>query len=141
MVYTATTQKGICGFLLFLQVATIFPIKNLGLLYFQIIFSIFLILCLFLTFEVKIDERTIHYKVSLMGRTFYKKTWGPNDLKQLKFTRIGWQTKSVVIQVKKGFNIRLSNFTPDQLFIDLLNFAKLNDVPIYKTKDYMILEK
>jgi hypothetical protein len=45
------------------------------------------------------------------------------------------------IQVKKGFYIRILHFNPDNVFLDLIDFANANGICISKTKDYLILEK
>jgi hypothetical protein len=59
----------------------------------------------------------------------------------MKIKRIGWNTKGAIIQVKKGFNIRVVNFTPNNVFFNLIDFANENGISISKTKDYLILEK
>ena len=46
-----------------------------------------------------------------------------------------------ILFFKLGFNIRIANFAPGDVFIDLINFANKNGISYSKTKDYCILEK
>ena len=96
---------------------------------------------IFIQFEFKIVDGYLTYQIFFLTMPIYKKVIYPNQIIQMKFKRIGWNTKGVIIQVKKGFNIRVVNFSPNNVFIDLIDFANKNGISISKTKDYLILEK
>ena len=142
MIYNARTQRGVLGFLLVITVASITMIKIYnGLLYFQILLALFILLSIFIQFRFVIDDGYLTYQILFFAMPIYKKLLFPNQILHMKFKRIGWTTKGAVIQVKRGFNIRVVNFAPDNVFIDLIDFANENGTSISKTKDYLILEK
>lgn len=142
MVYKANTQRGILVFLLLIT-ATSISIKDYsnGLLYFQIGLIVIILLSLFIQFKFKIDDGYLVYQILFMAMSIYEKEVSPNQIIQIKFKRLGWMTKGAIIQVKKGFNIRVVHFSPNNIFIDLIDFANENSISISKTKDYQILEK
>ncbi|WP_066254348.1 hypothetical protein [Neobacillus drentensis] len=142
MVYNAKTQRGILGFFLVIT-ATSISIKDFsnGMLYFQIGLIVFILLSLFIQFKFKIDDGYLVYQILFLAMPIYKKEVSPNQIIRIKFKRLGWMTKGAIIQVKKGFNIRVVHFSPDNIFVDLIDFANENSISISKTKDYRILEK
>ncbi len=73
--------------------------------------------------------------------TLYRKVVYTHQITKMKFKRVGWATKAAIIQVEKGLNIRVVNFVPNNVFVDLIDFANKYDISISKTKDYLILEK
>ena len=62
-------------------------------------------------------------------------------MKRITFKRVGWKTKLAVIKLEKGLSIRVSLFTPNTIYKDLLVFCNENNVEVKKTKDYLIIEK
>ena len=42
---------------------------------------------------------------------------------------------------KKGLMCRIVNFTPSNVFVDLITVSNEKGISIFKTKDYLILEK
>lgn len=142
MVYNARTQRGVLGFLLALTISSNTKINfSNGLLYFQISLVIFILLSIFIKFEFEIDDGYLTYQIFFLSIPIYKKVLYPKQIIQMKFKRIGWNNKGVIIHVKKGVNIRVVNFSSNSVFIDLINFANKNNISISKTKDYLILEK
>ncbi len=111
------------------------------MLYFQIGLIVFILLSLFIQFKFKIDDGYLVYQILFLAMPIYKKEVSPNQIIRIKFKRLGWMTKGAIIQVKKGFNIRVVHFSPDNIFVDLIDFANENSISISKTKDYRILEK
>lgn len=142
MVYNAKTQRGILGFFLVIT-ATSISIEDFSnrLLYFQVGLIVFILLSLFIQFKFKIDDGYLVYQILFLSMPIYKKEVSPNQINRIKFKRLGWMTKGAIIQVKKGFNIRVVHFSPDNIFVNLIDFANENSISISKTKDYRILEK
>ena len=142
MIYTARTQRKILGYylLLMILVVSINDYSN-WLLYFQIIFALVILGLLFITFIFEINEDYLEYRILFFNLPLYKTSIYPNQTIQIKFKRVNWYTKGAIIQVKKGFNIRIVNFSPSDVFKDLIDFANKNGISYSKTKDYLILEK
>ncbi|WP_117170121.1 hypothetical protein [Paraliobacillus sediminis] len=65
----------------------------------------------------------------------------PKHIDSVKFKRIGWGKKCVIVKNNTGLNFRISNFDPEIIYNDLLAFANAYSIPITKTKDYLILER
>jgi hypothetical protein len=142
LVYRAKTQRGILGLFLIITVTSI-SIKDFSnaWIYLQIGVIVFILLSFFIEFSFKIDEGFLIYQLLFMAVPIFKKVVSPNQIIRMKFIRVGWMSKGAIIQVKKGINIRVIHFSPDNILINLIDFANKNNIPIFKTKDYQILEK
>lgn len=142
MVYIAKTQRDALGCILLLLLSII-SVNDFSkwLLYFQILFSLIILGCIFIKFKMEINEDHLTYQILFFKFTIYKARISPNQTSQIKFKRISWYTKGAIIQVKKGCNIRIVDFSPDNVFKDLIDYANKNDIRYYKTNDYRILEK
>jgi len=142
LIYKAKTQRGILGFFLAITVAS-FSTENLsgGLLFFRILITVFILVAIFIQYKFKIDDGHLTYQILFLTVPIYKKVVYPNQIIQIKFKRVGWAKKATIIQVKKGVNIRLVNFVPNNIFGELINFANKYSISISKTRDYLILEK
>ena len=142
MIYSAKTQRGILGWILLLMIATIL-INDFSnwLFYFQLVFSLVILGLLFIKFTFVINEDYLTYQVLFFNLPLYKKRIYHNQTIQIKFKRVSWYSKGAIIQVKKGFNIRIVNFAPNDVFKNLLDFAIKNGISYSKTRDYLILEK
>ncbi len=141
LVYIAKTQRGILVWYLILMLLLIIKNNFSGwLLYVQIAFAVFVFITIFIQFMFKIVDGYLIYQLFFLTIPIYKKVIYPNQIIQMKFKRVGWVTKGVIIQVKRGFNIRVVNFVPGDVFGELINFANQYNIAISKTKDYLILE-
>ena len=146
MEYNARTQKGLLWtwvLILTGPLAFRFFIGDLVfdlLFYLRILFALFLLLSFFIRFRFVIDDGYLTFQTLFFSNPIYKKVLLPNQINEIKFIRFGW-TKYAVIKVKKGLNVRIANFTPSNVFNDLIEFADEEGIPIFKTKDYLRLEK
>jgi hypothetical protein len=142
LVYRAKTQRGILGLFLFITVTSISK-KDFSnaWIYLQIGVIVFILLSFFMEFSFKIDEGFLIYQLLFMAIPIFQKVVSPNQIIRMKFIRVGWMSKGAIIQVKNGFNIRVIHFSPDDILVNLIDFANKNNIPISKTKDYRILEK
>ncbi|UOQ48740.1 hypothetical protein MUN88_00835 [Gracilibacillus caseinilyticus] len=52
-----------------------------------------------------------------------------------------WAKKAAIIDVKKARNIRLSVLVPPKAYEYVAEFAENHDVSIFKTQDYLTLER
>lgn len=142
MVYIARTQRVLIGYLFLLIIFTIsINDFSIWLLYVQILFALLIFCSLFIKYKFEIKEDYLAYQILFFTLPIYKTKIHANQIIQIKFKRIGWVTKGVIIRRNKGFNIRIVNFTPNGVLTDLIDFAIKNDVSYSKTKDYIILEK
>ncbi len=146
MVYRGKAERGILLFLFALMVGLL--ITNVTgdnfskeLLYFHIVSLLFLIASFFIRYKLEIKEGYLIYQLLFLETSLYKRMIHPSQITQIKFVRFGWATKGAIIQSKKGLNIRIFKLEPNNVFLDILDYAFIHSIPIKKTKDYQILEK
>lgn len=141
MTYNAKTQRVVLFgyFLLLILLMTLN--KETWMLYILIPFAIVILVMIFVNFKLKIKDSLLTFQISAFSLSLYKKTVSSEQISNMKFKRVGWARKCVVVKKKKAFNFRITNFSPVSLYKDLIGFANKYDVPITKTKDYTILEK
>lgn len=142
MIYNATPQRAI---LLFFFVIAIWGMltsrDHPEMYYFLIPFSIFILATVLMQFEFKIGAGSMTFKILILTLTIYKKEVHFNQIVGMKFKRVGWGKKCVIVQNNKGLNFRITDFHPKKIYNDLIGFANEHDISIFKTKDYLILEK
>ena len=92
-------------------------------------------------FRFNIHEEDLVYEILIFNKSILKQRIFPEDIIQMKFTRVGWAKKAAKIKVNKGFDVRLAVLEPPIAYDHLIDFAKKHDITIVKTKDYLILER
>ncbi|PSL41783.1 hypothetical protein B0H99_10126 [Planomicrobium soli] len=92
-------------------------------------------------FKLTIYAEKMVYEILLVNKSIIKKKILPIHINQMKFIRVGWAQKAAIIKVKKGINVRLVVLEPPKAYDHLIEFATIHDIPIAKTKDYLILER
>jgi hypothetical protein len=142
MVYTATTHRGLLGFLLAIIVSSTIRYDSFadGIFYIQLLLAVFILVAIFIKFKIYMEDDYLTYQIVFFTKTIYQKTVYPNQINQIKFIRLGWKGKGAILQLKKGFNIRVVNFVPSNILNDLTQFANKNGILISQTKDYLNME-
>ncbi len=92
-------------------------------------------------FKLEMNKDHFVYHMQFFQITLFKRHIYPGQIKQLKFVRVGWNEKGAIIKVNKGFNIRLIVLDSQRAYDDVMGFAHDHEIPIFKTRDYLILEK
>ena len=145
MVYKVKTEGAILKKVLFLYVLSLPIISNFlskDIIYIYLgILGILIILASRIQFELTIGDGYLFDERVLFGKSLYKKRIDPKRIKKIKFILVGWKGKGAIIQIKKGFNISITHYTPDSVITDLMDFAQKYGIPIEKTKDFKVLEK
>ncbi|MCD5324350.1 MULTISPECIES: hypothetical protein [Pontibacillus] len=137
MTYTARTQRGVLAFFLAIAVGSITWVD----LYVQLVIALVILFCICLTFKLEMNERSLTFQVSFFNFRIYKREQTADQISHITLKRVGWTTKGAVVQIKKGMNLRISRFAPENVFEDLVGFADRNGIAVSKTKDYEVLEK
>ena len=109
--------------------------------FFQLLIPIALVIIIYLRFHLSFTTHQIEYKITISNITIYRKILNSENIKKIKFGRIGWSTKNAVVKVKGGFNFSVAYFNSEQLIRELEEFALTNNIKIQKTRDYQLLEK
>lgn len=141
MTYHANTQPIVQFSLFLLFISPMTLNQDTVMLYFLIPAAIAILATAFMDFKFKIMDGRLTFQIRVFSLSLYKKVVSHNQVNSMKFKRVGWAKKCVVVKNDKGFNFRIINFRPDTLYDDLIDFANEYDIHISKTKDYMILEK
>ena len=97
------------------------------------------ILCINYSFIIQ-DNKVI-YTIFFLSYPLYEKQVAPSHIKKVLFKRVNWKAKLAVIQLHKGFSVRVSYFKPGSVFHDLMTFCDTHHIQYEKTHDYTILEK
>ena len=101
----------------------------------------FVISTIFIKYSFTIKENELIYKISILNFNIYEKKMTSMNIKKIKFKRAGLKTKLAVIRLNKGISIRISLFTPSNVFQNLHTFSEKNKIQFELSKDYKILEK
>ncbi|WP_226677801.1 hypothetical protein [Mesobacillus jeotgali] len=109
--------------------------------FFQLLIPIALVLIIYLRFHLTLTSHQFEYKITISNITIYRKIFTSENIKKIKFRRIGWTTKNAVVKVRGGFNFSVAYFNSEQLIRELEEFALANHIEIQKTRDYQLLEK
>ncbi|WP_078380787.1 hypothetical protein [Sutcliffiella halmapala] len=141
MLYVARTQRGVLGFYLGITLLPIIINNFSNGIFVRILFILLILLAYLIQFKLKIEDGFITYQILLLTISIYQKKVSPNQIIEMKFKRVGWFKKGAIIQIKKGFNMRVVNFSPDDVLEELIKFANANDILITKNEGYMALEK
>ncbi|RSD23276.1 hypothetical protein [Mesobacillus subterraneus] len=136
MTYSVEKPKTIYIILILMLPALSFTDK---IIYFTTVFIILLISLLrsYLT----IHPEHLEYRMTIFKYTIYRIVLNKDNIKKIKFGRIGWSTKNAVIKVKGSFNISMTQFNKEEFVLELEQFAITHGIEVQKTKDYKLLER
>lgn len=143
MVYSAKTQRIIqCGFFLLMIQAMVLNKDHPEMFYFLIPVTIVTLATVFVQFHFHISVLgSLVFQIRLFQFTIYTREISYTDIVRMTFMRIGWGKKCVIIQTRRGLNLRIANFNPSSVYDDLARFADRYHILVYKTKDYLHLER
>ena len=144
MIYIARTQRVLLRFLMSSIILPHIIIKDFSMgfiSYIQFAILVFLLAAFFIHYEFIMENDCLSYQIKFWKMPIYKKVIYPEQIIQLKFTTVGWATKGVIIRLKKGLNIRIFGFNPDEVLKDILNYGKEKNISITKSKYYLVLKK
>jgi len=125
---------------LLLILLLVFSVANLWMLYYLIPLALFVFSTIFMDFKLVISDGLLTFQIRVFTLTIYKKTVSHKQVEKMIFKRVGWGNKCVIVKKQKGIHFRIINFSPKNIYHDLIEFANRYDIPIHKTKDYLILE-
>lgn len=125
-------------FIIFMIVVADYYGGSLG--FYFLVLLLVLVLAL-IRFKINIYDDHLLYEILLVNKSSVKKRVFPEEINQMKFTRVGWAKKAAIIKVNKGINIRLADLESPIAYDHLMEFAEKHDIPIVKTKDYLLLER
>lgn len=104
-------------------------------------FTFVVLVIIFHQVQLTITSDQLEYKIKVFKLTIYRKLLTPENIKKIKFGRIGWATKNAVVKVRGGLNFSAAYFYSEQLILELEEFALANNIEVQKTRDYLLLEK
>lgn len=143
MVYKLVTAKS--PIFLVLAYGMFFFFLSIGESGVSIFWSIFLLLFGVISFFIKtkfiINQDNLNYQTMIFRFTVFQRNLSPTDINKVAFKRYGWATKGATLKLHKGFNIRIVQFTPNDVTTQLEKFAINNTISITKSKDYLLLER
>lgn len=87
-----------------------FTVTEIWMLYYLIPLAIFVFLTIFMVFTVVITDGFLTFQIQVLTLTIYKKTVSHEQIEMLKYKRVGWWHRCVIVKNYKGFNFRIVNF-------------------------------
>lgn len=101
----------------------------------------FLFLLIFTSFRFEINGDLLKYEMFIFGLKVLKREVKPEKIKSINFKSVGMMKKCAQIKMqKKRPSIRVSNFEPDDVYEQLLNYAKRhNHIEVTMSNDYKII--
>lgn len=140
--YKATTQREVIILFIFLTLLILTQgwayIWLRALCLFMLVFHL---AALFINYSFLIKDNQVIYTILFLNYPIYKKQVNPSHIKKVVFKRTNWTTKLAVIQLHKGFSVRICYFKPASIFHELMTFCETHHIQYEKTRDYAILEK
>lgn len=109
-------------------------------LYFQLFVTALIVLALFIKAYARVRRDNIVYRLEWFKLPLFYKTVYADQIRRIDFKRSNRTSKTAVIHVKKGIDLRFALF-PDGLFSDLEQFAERNKLELRKSKNYKTVEK
>ena len=143
MVYSAKTQRVIqFGFFLLMVQAMILNKGHPEMLYFLVPMTIVTLARIFIRYHLHLSVLgSLVFEIYLFHYKIFTRKIRYTDITRMTFMRVGLGKRCVIIQTRRGLNLRIINFSPDSVYDDLIKFADRYHILIYKTKDYRHLEK
>lgn len=134
LTFKGKNERGILIFLLGINVLSMVLYFPSGILAFLQLSLVFLLLLLvFFRYTLRIENGLIAYQVLFFTLVIWKKELNPQQIMHLTFKRVGWSNQCVVIQSKQMINLRIINFTPENVYQELALYAHRNGIPINKS--------
>lgn len=107
---------------------------------FRWLLLLFLVLSLWLSYKLNIEEGRIRFRIYFFRFRLYEKLVKSESIKSIIFKRTGWSRKKAVIN-RRGPNIWVIFYEPSEIYEELESFANENGIAVKKTRDYKLLEK
>ena len=104
-------------------------------------FGIIVIIMALLRYNVTIADTKIQVVTSLFSIQLTDRTYYARNMRKMKFKRVGWQSQAAIIQMDYAITFRLPHHSPAEAYEVLEQFATANNIQVYKTKDYKVVEK
>ncbi|TYR73999.1 hypothetical protein FZC79_16215 [Rossellomorea vietnamensis] len=141
MTYTRAEQgKTTKMLIIFFLITSLFFTESSILQGFRSLLLLFLVLPLWLSYKLTIEEGRIRYGIYFFRFRLYEKIVKSESIKSIIFKRTGWSTKKAVIN-RRGHNIWVIYYEPAEIYEELESFAAENGIAVKKTRDYKLLEK
>ncbi len=89
---------------------------------------------------IRIEENHLVYELELFKLVIYSRIYSPEEIKEVKLMRTGWMDPAANVKLYKGRDIKITYFTPNDIYQRLHRFTIDNDIKLVLTKDYEMLE-
>jgi hypothetical protein len=85
-----------------------------------------------MSYQLQIREDKLVYVIEIFGFTLRKRTLLVSDLEKLTVIHLGQRT-ILLVNLKKGFRIKLQRFRPEGLTDEMIEFAQAHNIKVVKT--------
>lgn len=128
MTYKATEPKFLWILLFIITLTYAYSLDSIWK-YIAYLLSFFFFVAMLMTYEVKVEENQIVYSITIIGMKVMRKRIEPENIEALTMIDVG--RTIMLIELKKGFRIKLQRFSHD-LKKELETFAENHKIHIEK---------
>ena len=107
----------------------------------QAIFVVLFLFSMCIAYTLQIKEDGISYRVMFFAFPLYKREVSRKEITGMKFARYGFSQKGAVIRTKSCLGLRIINFTPDDVYQELMDYADENEIEVVRTRDFEMLAR
>ncbi|MFV8830174.1 hypothetical protein [Alkalihalobacterium sp. APHAB7] len=125
-VYQTKEGKTIWVLLIFLTIINLFMF-NERIMFLPYIALVIFVCALFLSYEFKMKDNTLAYRVILFGLVIVKKEATASEIKEIYFVNLRG-VPNVLIKPSKGMRWKLAKFNPDTYADDVYAFAEQHGI-------------
>ncbi len=104
-------------------------------------FGLVILIMAMLRYEVTIEDTKIRVVSFLFSFQLIERTYYARNMKKIKFKRVGWQSQGATLHMDYAITFRLPHYSPAEAYEVLDQFAVANNIQVFKTNDYKIVEK
>lgn len=127
-------------FLLVMMITMLLGFEARWTLFIFIPATFFIFSTIFIRYTFEILNHSLVFEIRLFGVKIYRKEMVLSSIKKIIFKRVAWGKRCAIVKNQTGFNVRIVDVYPKDVFNDLLTFANHYDIPVIRTNEYNMLE-
>jgi hypothetical protein len=132
MIYKAKEPKLLWILLFILTITYAYALESTLWTYIAYGFAFIFFAAITMSYQLQIREDKLVYVIEIFGFTLRKRTLLVSDLEKLTVIHLGQRT-ILLVNLKKGFRIKLQRFRPEGLTDEMIEFAQAHNIKVVKT--------
>ncbi|CAG9621686.1 hypothetical protein [Sutcliffiella rhizosphaerae] len=138
MIYTSKYPTVIHSFILsFMLIQGMYQLlqTNYGRAIVQLTIACLIIFSYLITYRLKLNDLTLIFEIAFIGVVFYHKSLHASNIRKIEFKRLAARSSRVYIYTMHFLPKRVINYKPEEIYENLLEFARVNQIPIMRKEN------